>query len=144
MTIILERSQVETFSSPTEWATFIRRGNVDVTIEAAMAELAVDTTLELRQKSQLDHEVSSGAPWMEVQMDETWMLHERGIMTSTAESHGHVKRCRGLHVIDYALLDGNSGTKFLQKHPHPTINSHGGWEGWVSIGVSIEAGNKLE
>jgi hypothetical protein len=32
----------------------------------------------------------------------------------------------------------------LQKHPHPTINSRGGRKGWVSIGVSIEAGNQLE
>jgi hypothetical protein len=32
----------------------------------------------------------------------------------------------------------------LQKHPHPTINSCGGREGWVSLGVSIEAGKKLE
>jgi hypothetical protein len=54
------------------------------------------------------------------------------------------KRFRGVHVIDYALLDGNSGTEVLQKYPHPTIDSRGGWEGWVSLGVSIEAGKKLE
>jgi hypothetical protein len=36
MAIILVRSQVETFLAPTEWATFIIQGNVDVTIEAAM------------------------------------------------------------------------------------------------------------
>jgi hypothetical protein len=65
-------------------------------------------------------------------------------MTSNVETHGHVKRCRGVHAIDYALLDGKSGSEVLQKHPHPTINSRGGWEGWVSLGVSIEAGNKLE
>jgi hypothetical protein len=81
---------------------------------------------------------------MEVQMDETRMLHELGPMTSTVESHGHVKRCMGIHVIYYALLAGKSGTEVLQKHPHPTINSHGGRGGWVSLGVSIEAGNKLE
>jgi hypothetical protein len=76
MAIILERSQVETFSAPTEWATFIRRGNVDVTIEVAMAEFAVDTTLEVRPKTHLDDEVSLGAPWMEVHMDEIRMLRE--------------------------------------------------------------------
>jgi hypothetical protein len=32
----------------------------------------------------------------------------------------------------------------LQKHPHPTINSQGGREEWISLGVSIEAGNQLE
>jgi hypothetical protein len=58
-------------------------------------------------------------------------------MTSTIESHGHVKG-------GYALLAGKSGTKVFQKHPHPTINSRGGREGWVSLGVSIEAGNQLE
>jgi hypothetical protein len=109
-----------------------------------MEEFAADTTLEVRRKSQLDDEVSSGAPWMEVHMDETLILRQRGTMTSTVESHVHVKRCRGVHVIDYALLDGKSGTEVLQKHPHPTINSRGGREGWVSLGVSIEAGNKLE
>jgi hypothetical protein len=48
-----------------------------------------------------------------------------------------------VHIIDYALLDGKSGTEVLQKHPHPTINSRGGGEGWVSIGVSLEAGKQL-
>jgi hypothetical protein len=57
---------------------------------------------------------------------------------------GTYKKCRGVHAIDYALLDGYSGTEVLQKHPHPTINSRGGQEGWVSLGVSIEAGNQLE
>jgi hypothetical protein len=47
-------------------------------------------------------------------------------------------------AIDYALLDTKSGTESFQKHPHPTINSRGGQEGWVSLGVSIEAGNQLE
>jgi hypothetical protein len=105
------------------------QGNVYVTIEAAMAEFAADTTLEVRWKSQLVDEVSSGSTWMEVHTDETRMLCERGMMTSTVESHGHVKRWRGLHVIYYALLDGNSGTEVLQKHPHPIINSRGGREG---------------
>jgi hypothetical protein len=49
-----------------------------------------------------------------------------------------------VHVIDYVLLDGKAGTEVLQKHPRPTINSRGGREGWVSLGVSIEAGNQLE
>jgi hypothetical protein len=144
MAIILERSQVEKFPAPTEWTTFIRRGNVDVTIEAAMAEFAADTTLEVRRKSQLDDEVSSGAPWIEVHTDETRMLRERGTMKSTVESHGHVKRCRGVYAVDCELLEGESGTKVFQKHSHPTIKSRGGREGWVSLGVSIEAGNKLE
>jgi hypothetical protein len=65
-------------------------------------------------------------------------------MTSTSGSHGNIKRCRGVHTIDYALLYGKSGTEVLQKHPHPTINSRGGREGWVSLGVSIVAGNQLE
>jgi hypothetical protein len=51
---------------------------------------------------------------------------------------------QGSACIYYALLDGNSGTKVLQKHPHPTINSRGGREGWVLIRVSIEAGKQLE
>jgi hypothetical protein len=76
MAVILERSQVETLSAPTEWATFINPGNVDVMIEADMEEFAADTTLEVRRKTQLDDEVSSGAPWMEVQTDETRMLRE--------------------------------------------------------------------
>jgi hypothetical protein len=63
---------------------------------------------------------------MEVHRDETWMLRERVTMTSTVESHGHVKRYRVVHAIDYALLDGKSGTEVLQKHPHPTITSRGG------------------
>jgi hypothetical protein len=72
------------------------------------------------------------------------MLSERGHMTSTTGSHGNIKRFRGVHVIDYALLDGKSGTEVLQKHPHPTINSRDGREGWVSIRASIEAGKQLE
>jgi hypothetical protein len=65
-------------------------------------------------------------------------------MTSTNGSHGNIKRCRLVHVIDYALLDGKSGTEVLQKHPHPTINFRGGREGWVSLGVSIEVGTQHE
>jgi hypothetical protein len=84
------------------------------------------------------------APGVEVQTDRTWMLPERGQMTSTTGSYGNIKICRGVHAIDYALLDGKSGTEVLQKHPHPTINSLGGREGWVLLGVSIEAGKKLE
>jgi hypothetical protein len=72
------------------------------------------------------------------------MLPGRGQISSTIGSHGNIKRCRGVHAIEYALLDRNSGTKVLQKHPHPTINSCCGWEGWISLGVSIEAGNQLE
>jgi hypothetical protein len=70
--------------------------------------------------------VSLVAPGVEVQTDETWMLPERGQMTSTTGSHGNIKRCRGVHAIYYALLDGKSGNEVLQKHPHPTINSPGG------------------
>jgi hypothetical protein len=100
--------------------------------------------LEVRRKTRLDEVVSLVAPRVEVQTDETWMLPERGQITSTTGSHGNIKKCRGVHAIYYALLVGNSGTEVLQKHPHPTIKSRGGWEGWVSPGVSIEAGKQLE
>jgi hypothetical protein len=109
-----------------------------------MVKLASDTTLEVRRKTRLDDVVSLVAPRVEVQMDETWMLPERGQMTSTTGSHGNINRYRGVHAIDYALLDGKAGTEVLQKHPHTTINSRGGREGWVSIVVSIEAGKQLE
>jgi hypothetical protein len=109
-----------------------------------MVEFVADTTLEVRRNKRLDDAVSLVAPRVEVQTDETWMLPERGQMTSTTGSHGKIKRYRGLHAIEYALLAGNSGTEILQKHPHPIINSRGGREGWVSLGVSIEAGNQLE
>jgi hypothetical protein len=73
------------------------------------------------------------------------MLPERGQMTSTTGSHGNINRYGLVHAIYYVvLLDGKSGTEVLQKHPHPTINSCGGREGWVSLGVSIEAGKQLE
>jgi hypothetical protein len=49
-----------------------------------------------------------------------------------------------VHSINYVFLARKSGTEVLQKNPHPTINYHGGWEGCVSPGVSIEAGNQLE
>jgi hypothetical protein len=49
-----------------------------------------------------------------------------------------------VHDIDYALLDGKSGTESLQKHPQPTINSRGGREGWLLLWVSIETGKQLE
>jgi hypothetical protein len=65
-------------------------------------------------------------------------------MTSTTGSYENIKRCRGVHAIDYAFLDVKSATEVLQKHQHPTINVHGGQEGWVSLGVSIEAGKQLE
>jgi hypothetical protein len=64
-------------------------------------------------------------------------------MTSTTGSHGNIKSFRVVYAIDYALLDVKSGTEVLQKHPHPTINSRGGGEGWVSLWVSIEAGKQL-
>jgi hypothetical protein len=144
MAIILKRSQEETFSASAEWATFIKQGKAQGTIEEAMVDFTAYITLEVRMKTRLDDVVSLVAPGVEVQTDETWMLPERGQMTSTNGSHGKIKRCRGVHAIYYALLDGNSGTKVLQKHPHPTINSRGGREGWVSLGVSIEAGNQLD
>jgi hypothetical protein len=134
----------ETFSSPAEWATFIKQGKAQLTIEEDMVDFAADTTLEVRRKIRLNDVVSLVAPGVEMQTDKTWMLPERGQMTSTTGSHGNIKRCRGVYAIDYALLDGKSGTKVLQKHPHPTINSRGGQEGWVSLGVSIEAGKQLE
>jgi hypothetical protein len=83
-----------------------------------MVEFAVDTTLEVRRKTRLDDEVSLVAPRVEVQADEMWMLPERGQMTSTVGSHGHIKMCRGVHAVDCALLAGKSGINVLQKHPH--------------------------
>jgi hypothetical protein len=77
MAIILKRSQDETFSAPTEWATFINQGKAQGTIEEDMAEFAADTTLEVRRNTWLDSVVSLVAPRVEVQMDETWMLPER-------------------------------------------------------------------
>jgi hypothetical protein len=109
-----------------------------------MVELAVDTTLEVRRKTRMDDVFSLAAIRVEVQTDETWMLPEPRQMTSAAGSHGNIKRYRGVHAVYYALLTGKSGTKVLQKHSHPTINSRGGREGWVSLGVSIEAGNQFE
>jgi hypothetical protein len=63
-------------------------------------------------------------------------LPERGQMTSTTGSHGNIKSCRGVHVIDYALLDGKSGTEVLQKHPHHPIGSCGAREGYSSRGLN--------
>jgi hypothetical protein len=69
-------------------------------------------------------------------------------MTSTAGSHGNIKRCRGVHAVDYALLAGKSGTDVLHKHPyHPTGQpkwSCGARDGGVIVGVSIEADNQHE
>jgi hypothetical protein len=76
-----------------------------------MVDFAADTTLEVIRKTQLDDMVSLVAPRVEVQTDETWMLPERGQTTSTTESHGNIKRCRGVHIVDYVLLDGKSGTE---------------------------------
>jgi hypothetical protein len=76
MAIILARSQVETFSAPAEWDTFIRQSNADVTIEAAMAEFAADTILQVRRKTRLDDVVSLVSPGVEVQTDETCILPE--------------------------------------------------------------------
>jgi hypothetical protein len=81
-------------------------GQGTMQIEESMVDFAEDTTLEGRRKTRLDDVVSLVAPGVEVQTDETWMLPERGQMTSTTGSHGNIKMCRGLHVIDYALLDG--------------------------------------
>jgi hypothetical protein len=100
-----------------------------------MVDFAADTTLEVRRKTRLDDVVSLVAPGVEVQTDRIWTLPERGQMTSTTGSHGNIKWHRGVHTIDYALLDGNSVTEALQKHPHPTINSRGGREGWVLLEV---------
>jgi hypothetical protein len=110
-----------------------------------MLEFVADTILEVRRKTQLDDVLSLVVPRVEVQTDETWMLPEHGQkMTSITGSHGNIRMCRVVHAIDYVFLDGKSGIEALQKHPHPTINSRGGQEGWVSIGVSIEAVNQLE
>jgi hypothetical protein len=65
-------------------------------------------------------------------------------MTSTARSHGNIKRCRVVYVVDYALLAGKSGTDVLQKHPHHPIGSCGARDGGVLLGVSIEDSNQHE
>jgi hypothetical protein len=41
-----------------------------------MEEFAAGATLEVRPRTQLDDEVSSGSPWLEVQIDETRMLRD--------------------------------------------------------------------
>jgi hypothetical protein len=105
-----------------------------------VVDFTAQTTLEVRRKKRLDDVVSLVAPGVEVQTDRTWTLSERGQITSTTGSHGNIKRYRGAHDIDYVLLDVNAGTEALQKHPHPTVNSRGGREGWVILGISIEAG----
>jgi hypothetical protein len=108
----------------------------------------VDTTLEVRRNTRLDNEIYLVAPRVEVQVDETWMLPERGQMTSTIESNGHLERCRGVHAVDYALLAIKSGTDVLHKHPHhPTgqpKGSYGARDRGVLLGFSIEAGNQHE
>jgi hypothetical protein len=110
-----------------------------------MVEFAVDTTLEVIRKTRLDDAVSLISPRVEVQMDETWMLPERGQMTSTVGSHGNIKRCRGLHAVDYALLSRKAANNGLHKHSHhPTgqpKESCGARDGGVLLGVSMEAGN---
>jgi hypothetical protein len=85
MAIILKRSQEETFS-----ATFIKQGKAHGTIEEYMVDFAADTTLEVRRKTWMDDLVSLVAPGVEMQMDETWMVPERGHMTSTTGSHGNM------------------------------------------------------
>jgi hypothetical protein len=76
MAIILKRSQDQTFLAPTEWATFIKQGKAEGTIEEYMVEFVADTTLEVRSKTRLDDVVSMVAPRVEMQTDETWMLPE--------------------------------------------------------------------
>jgi hypothetical protein len=56
-----------------------------------MMDFAADTTLEVIRKTRLDDVVSLVAPGVEVQMDITWTLPERGQMTSTTGSHGNIK-----------------------------------------------------
>jgi hypothetical protein len=113
-----------------------------------MVEFAADTTLEVRGKTRLDDVVSLVSPRVEVQTCETWMLPQREQMKSTAGSHGNIKRCRGVHAIDYALLAITSDTDVLHKHPHHTTGqpkgSCGARDGGVLLGVSIESGNQHE
>jgi hypothetical protein len=124
--------------------TFIKQGKAQLTIEEAMVEFAADTTLEVRRKTRMDDVVSLVFPRVELQTDETWMLPEQGQMASTTGSHGNIKRCRGVHAVDYVLLAGKSGTYVLQKHPHHPIGSCGARDGGVLLGVSIEVGNQYE
>jgi hypothetical protein len=62
MAIILKRSQDQIFLAPADWATFIKQGKAQGTIEEAMVEFAVDATLEVRRKSRLDDVISLVAP----------------------------------------------------------------------------------
>jgi hypothetical protein len=144
MVIIPKRSQEETFSALEKWVTFINHGKAQDTIEEAVVDFAADTSLEVRRKTRLDGIVSLVAPGVEVQTDRTWTLPERGQMKSTTGSHGSMKRYRGVHSIYYALLDGQSGTEVLQKHPHHPIGSCGAWDGGVILRVSMEAGKHPE
>jgi hypothetical protein len=113
-----------------------------------MLEFDADTTLEVRRNTWLDDVVSLVYPRVEVQMDKTWMLPERGQMKITTGSHGNIKRCRRVHAIDYALLARKSGTDVLHKHPdHPAgkpKGSCGARDGGVLLEVSIEDGNQHE
>jgi hypothetical protein len=84
-----------------------------------MEEFAVDTTLEIKRKTRLDDEVSSGAPWMEVQTDETWMLREREPMTSNVGSHGHIKRCRGVQYHRLCVVSRKVRYRSLAKISTP-------------------------
>jgi hypothetical protein len=95
MAIILNRSQDHPPPAPVEWATFIKQGKAEGTIEEDMVEFAADVTLEVIRKTRLDGVVSLVAPRVEVQTDETWMLPERGHMTSTTGSHGNIKLAGG-------------------------------------------------
>jgi hypothetical protein len=146
LAIILKRSQDQKFSAPVEWATFIKQSKAEVAIVEAMVEFAVYTTLEVRRNTRLDVVVSLVSPRVEVQADENWMLPERGQMTSTIGSHGHIERYSGVHAGDYASLAVKSGTDVLHTHPHhPTgkpKGSCGAWYGGILLVVSIEAGNR--
>jgi hypothetical protein len=102
-----------------------------------MVEFSADETLEVERNTLMEDEVSLVSPRVEVQVDETRILTERGQMTSTARSHGHVKK-RRLYAVDYALSAGKSGTDVSQ--PHHPIGSCGARDGGVLVGGKITAG----
>jgi hypothetical protein len=55
---------------PVEWASVIKQGKAELTLEDFMV-FAVDITLEVRRNTRLDDEFSVVAPRVEVQADET-------------------------------------------------------------------------
>jgi hypothetical protein len=135
MAIILRRSQLKRFSAPEEWVTFIGWHKAEIPIEEARVELVADETKKVGRKIWLEDKVVLIVPRVELQADETPMLTQRGKMTSTAGSHGHINS-RG---VDYALLDDKYGAHSSKLH-HPTgkpKGSCGAQDGGVLLGEKL-------